>query len=298
MHSARSRWHPPPWRRSQPTALGTWVATLNSQWEPLAGDVIKALRAVVGLDPQPTIPASSLALSLKMETGEAPLAFAPAPILLTSDKTTAAAGEKVTIEVRLTNQVKSLTGISFRLEYPSDALRLENASSQQLGAIVPVGASAFWNVSPDGSNYATQNGAVSMAASAANVWPASNGVVARLTFTVQVGATNRYAWPVTIKNVEVSRADFLVESLATSSWTFIARAPVAATFAGSVTFNGRTPRLTLQGDVGATYVIEGSSDLKAWDVVGVYYNSTGTVTIEDSAAAGANARFYKATLQQ
>jgi hypothetical protein len=281
-----------------PRAWDAAANDLNNTKTVDSGDVIKVLRAVVGLDPQPSLPTNAQSFARSLNLAAAPLASAGGPIVLVADKTTAIAGEKVTVEVRLTNQVKSLTGISFRMEYPADALKLENATSQQLGAAVPTGASAFWNVAPDGNNYVTQNGAVSMAASAATVWPSSNGVIARLTFTVQPGATNRYGWAMAVKNVEVSRADFLIDSLAGASWTFVARAPVAAQFAGGITFNGQTPRLSLQGDIGATYLIEGSSDLQAWDVVGLYYNSTGTLVVEDSLAGGATARFYRATLQQ
>lgn len=266
---------------------------LNSTLTIDSGDVIKVLRAVVGIDPQPTIPAAPAGALRAFGIGAA-----GTPIQVVADKTTAAAGEKVTVDVRLADQTKSLTGISFRMEYPADALRLENASSQIVGPIVPTGALTAWNVSPNQNNYATQNGAVSLAASSPTTWASSNGIVARLTFTVQAGATSRFGWPVTVKNVEVSRPDFQIETMPANQWTFIARAPEPAQFTSDISFNGSTPRLTLQGDLGATYLIEGSSDLKAWDPIGVYYDANGALTIEDPAGAGAAARYYRATLQQ
>lgn len=266
---------------------------LNSSLTIDSGDVIKVLRAVVGIDPQPTIPAAPARALRAFDIGAA-----GTPIQIVADKTTAVAGEKVTVDVRLADQTKSLTGVSFRMEYPTNALKLENASSQILGPIIPSGSLTAWNVSPSQYNYATQDGAVSLAASSAATWTSSNGIVARLTFTVQAGATARFGWPLTVKNVEVSRPDFQIETIPANQWTFVARAAEPAQFTSDISFNGNTPRLTLQGDLGATYLIEASSDLSAWEPIGVYYNANGALTIEDPAGAGSAARYYRATLQQ
>jgi hypothetical protein len=273
--------------------LRAWDIAANDLNNTLAidsGDVIKVLRVVVGIDPQPQVPQNIRAFSS--------VSLEP-PLAIIADKEMASAGEKVTLSLMLTNQTKSLTGISFRMEYPTNALRLENATAHQLGPIVPAGAFTAWNISPNQTDYVAQNGALSLGVSAANSWPLSNGVVARLTFTVQSGATSRFGWPVTLKNVELSRPNFQIQSLSSSEWTFISRDPLPSEFGSEITFSPTgVPTLTFQGDLGATYVIEASSDLHTWEFLGTYYNATGSFSIEDAAGAGADARFYRATLQQ
>src|SRR5688500_13159513 len=138
---------------------------LNANRDLDPGDVIKVLRAVVGLDSQPQAPVagSSAKKSQTAATedgGGSGLVVTTAPDpepvslfvpgLLAADQATAAAGEKVTVEVRLTSAVtgnRPLSGASFRLKYPVEALKLENATAHSVGALVPNGAVAVWNVS-------------------------------------------------------------------------------------------------------------------------------------------------------
>jgi hypothetical protein len=220
-------------------------------------------------------------------------------VALVFDKPTAAPGETVTVEVRLTNQTKSVSGASFRLEYPVDALRLDSDASRQVGSLVPSGSVSIWNLAPNQNNYATQNGAISLAASSAAAWPTNNGVLARFMFTVQAGATARYAWPVLLRSIEVSRDGFTTETLSDIGSTFIGHAPIQPTFTPAITFDGdRSAKLTLHGDIGATYRIEASNDLINWSLLGTIYSADGSIPVYDTAANTANARFYKATLIQ
>jgi hypothetical protein len=284
---------------------------LNKNGDVDSGDVIRVLRAVVGLDSQPVV--AALASGKKIQTAAdeegggsgvidtmgpmvGPVSLY-APGVLVADKATANPGEKVTLEVRLPSDLngsKPLSGASFRLKYPVDALKLENASAQAIGSLVPSGAVAMWNVSPNQNNYATQDGTVSFAVSTANAWPGKSGVLARLTFTVQPGATTRYGWPVYLESFEVSRDGFATEFIGNGLWTFTGHAATQATLSPSITFaaDGK-PTITLQGDAGASFSIEASSDLKTWTPIGSY-SSNGTITIQDHLAGAASERFYRA----
>ena len=52
-------------------------------------------------------------------------------------------------------------------------------------------------------------------------------------------------------------------------------------------------KLSISGDPGRLYLIEGSTDLAAWAKRGVRTNVTGTVTFLDSNATNFNRRFYR-----
>lgn len=269
---------------------------LNKSLTLDSGDVIRVLRAVVGLDPQPQAPMAQLRQGVLVSGAGA---LPSSSIELVSDKSTALAGDKITVEAQLKEQTLPISAVSFSLEYPTNALRLENATSQTVGPIVPSGSVSMWNVSPAQNNYTLQDGAVSVAISSASAWPTNNGVVGRFTFTVQPTATTRYTWPIQLKNLEVSRDGYQDESLGGAAMNFVARAPVSATFTPAITFSGSgAAQLVLQGDLGATYVVEASGDLKNWVQVGTYSTTTsGTVTIQDPDAS-ASTRFYRATLVQ
>jgi hypothetical protein len=282
---------------------------LNKNFDLDSGDAIRVLRAVVGLDPQPTLTApddgdSAKKLQVAATTTTTPPADPPDPVTiypvdLIADKTTAEPGQKVTLWVVIGAQTKSISGASFRLKYPADALRLESAAAHQVGSLVPAGSVALWNVSPNQNNYATQDGTISLAVSSASAWPSKNGALAKFVFTVQPGATSRYGWPVQLENVELSRDGFTTDLLGGDNWTFIGRAAADATFTPAITFNANgAPKLTLHGDLGATYRVEASNDLLTWSPVGTYYSADGSITIDDAAANGATAHFYKATLVQ
>jgi hypothetical protein len=286
---------------TQPLQVRSWdrrANDLNKNGDVDSGDVIRVLRAIVGLDPQPTVTAGDIGKKAQSSgTILSAAATANGFVSLVADKMTAAAGEKVTVEVRVSGQTKPLSGASFRLEYPVDALRLDNSTAHGAGALVPSGVVSLWNLSPNQNNYATQSGAISLAVSGPSAWPTNNGVLARFTFTVQSGAAAHYGWPVLLKNLEVSHDGFATEILGDAAWTFIGHAATPASFAPEISFNAdRSAKLILHGDIGASYRIEASSDLATWTDLGTLYSADGSIIIQDTATVGAEARFYKATL--
>jgi hypothetical protein len=284
----------------------TWDKTLNDlnkNFDVDSGDATKVLRAVVGLDPQPTLPAPAQLRAASVINVDPVQPPPPVYIhgLLVADKATGAAGDKVTVEVRISGQTKSIAGAFFKLTYPVDALRLENSTANLPGSMVPSGgangAVVLWNVSPNQSNYATQDGTISFAASSPNAWASNNGTLAKFTFTVQAGASARYGWPVVLHGLELSRDGFQTEIVGDGVYTFTGKAAGDVSLKPTIGFNpSGSAHITLQGDIGASYQIDGSSDLKNWNNVGTVYSTNGTVDLNDSLAAGATMRFYRATL--
>src|SRR5207245_1153254 len=171
----------------------TWDITgndLNANQSLDSGDALKVLRVAAGVDPQPG--GGGAAPALKSASTKS----VPTESMLLSPLTQrGAAGASVTYQVQLQNVYSGISGASFTLDYPTNALRLVNSQSYTFGALVPGGALAVWNVSPSQNNFATQDGHLSLAVSTATAWPSSNGVLAQVTFQVQSGATNAHTWP-------------------------------------------------------------------------------------------------------
>ena len=264
---------------------------LNQNAQLDAGDAVRVLRAVVNLDRQPTVPGSGL----QAQALDSPLApveiSAPPYLLLTTTDKRLVAGQKIKVRLNLTDVLHPLTGASFQLNYPTNALRLENAEAHTTGTNFPVSAMALWNVSP-GQDYERQDGQVSFAASSALPWELSS--VAEFTFTVQPGATAQRFWPVTVSQGEIA-SGMDVESARPSELLLEGRTAQAANLsAGS--FNPATGafELSLTGDIGARYKIEVSDDLRAWTKVNVITADSGTIRVTDSPSTPVPHRFYRA----
>ncbi|HEY0549146.1 MAG TPA: FG-GAP-like repeat-containing protein, partial [Verrucomicrobiae bacterium] len=248
-----------------------------------SGDVIKMLRAIAGIDAPPAGAApSGRTKSLSSEIASLSPARLPG-----------SAGQLVTWQVRLDSLNTRIAGASFTLSYPVEALRLRNAQGHRVGTAVPGGTPAVWNVGPAQTNYATQNGLVTLALSGSSAWIASNTVLAEFTFEVQPGAANRYLWPLRIQALEVTGNGFNNRTLGPITAAFVGRSPVSGTMTrisvarpGDVSFN-------LSGDPGANYRIEFSEDLIHWTFLREVPDHTGTIQIIDSGAGSRPQRFYR-----
>src|SRR5207248_1332224 len=124
-----------------------------------SGDVIKMLRIIAGIDAPPSSNAPS-ATGLKTAAFNSILSTSSEAAVLSPARIQAAAGQLVTFQLRLNGIQTPISGASFRLNYPVDALRLQNAQSYRVGPAVPGSALAVWNVAPDQNNYATQSGQI------------------------------------------------------------------------------------------------------------------------------------------
>ncbi len=259
-----------------------------------SGDVTKVLRAAAGIDPQPPVPPG---VSKNRSSQAAPPAqlFQPAgQFILTPDRTNGTPGQQVTVQVRLQNNASPLSGASFTLNYPTNALRLANSSAYRLGSIVPGGTLAQWNVAPSQNNFATQNGRLTLAASSANAWPSSNGVLAEVTFTIQPGAIGQYLWPLTLTGGETTASGFDNHLFPTANASFIGRVPVAGQLASLVRLAGGQFQFSLAGDTGGTYAVDASTDLIGWTPIQTNaVPAGGSLLVQDPAATGQPHRFYR-----
>jgi hypothetical protein len=273
----------------------TYANDFNLNQRLDSGDVIKMLRAIAGLDTPPQLPPPGGGQQLKL-AGSAKSALAPggsetasfSPAGLSGE-----AGQLVTLQVRLDDVDTSLSGASFTLDYPVQALRLLNAQSHRVGPAVAGGTVAVWNVAPAQTNYATQNGHITLALGGSTAWVASNTVLAEFTFEVQPGAANQYLWPITIGALEITGNGFNNRTLGPITGVFVGRNPVSGAMSGLSVTPGGDVSFQFSGDPGASYRIEYSEDLIHWTLLRDVLNHTGSIEITDEGAAGRPQRFYR-----
>jgi hypothetical protein len=241
----------------------SWDIGLNDLNASLSldnGDVIKALRTVVGLDPQPS-PGSegkrrlgSLHLADALGLAKALVNTNDAMAIELLDGPKATVGQPYRVAVRLNRVKGSLSGLSFALKYPASL----TLTDKQVGALVPGDALPFWNESA---------GQVSLAAIRSTAWANATGVAAVLTFVPSAGFSAQAEWPLKLELVEITGSGFDARPVDPVAITIqsgggtvntppqIALEPPAAD--GSLTLEIRAPQ-------GATVAVETTSDLSAW----------------------------------
>jgi len=260
-----------------------------------SGDVIKVLRVVTDLEPQPTPQGAVGTLSSAgLRSGLRKAGPTPEQVVLALDKSRGQPGDLVTLQVRLRGSTASVSGASFTLEYPTNALRLINSQSQRAGAMVPSSAVTLWSVAPSQTDYVVQSGRASAAISSATAWPTNEGVLAEFVFQVQESQTSEYRWPIQVNNVEVTPDGYDVQSLGTAETFFIGRNPSPASLnpaSSDMTAGGFS--LVFSGDAGAAYTIEVSSDLTNWTPLVTLADENGTVNFVDPGAQNWAQRFYR-----
>jgi hypothetical protein len=249
-----------------------------------SGDAIKVLRATSGLDPQPGGGGAGFAAAKAMKSGTVNAILFPASIQ-------SAPGQNVTVQVRLQNMTTPVAGASSTLNYNTNALRLLTSSSYHGGSMIPGGSLAVWNIA--GGTLVVQSGQASFAVSSANSWSADNGILAELTFQVQPGAMTQYLWPITLSAVETTENGYVNHELQAASANLSVRPPVAARLAPSATFVNGQFSLTVNGDSGASYIVEASEDLKTWVTVGTVVPANGSAVLSDVDTASHAKRFYR-----
>jgi len=278
---------------AQLDSIRTWDVSgndLNQNQRLDSGDVIKVLRIIAGIDQPPAEPAGLIALA--QPAPQAALVSVSEVAVLSPTRLQAQSGQLVTVQLRLTALQTPISGVSFTLDYPADAVRFQNAQSHRVGLSVPGNAVAVWNVAPNQNNYLTQNGRLKLALSCSTAWSANNAVLAEFTFEVQPGASSRYQWPITVTAVEVTGNGYNNRTLSGSGAVFIGRNPVAGTLA-NISLQPSGASFLSSGDVGADYRIDVSEDLVHWTILREISNHPGSVAIDDPAAAGRSKRFYR-----
>jgi hypothetical protein len=265
---------------------------INGSQDLDSGDVIKALRVVVGLDPQPPGAAVSPQQDSVRRSGlsrHGPGETSGALNLL-AERLALQSGEQLRLSVRLDQLSQRISGTTFTLRYPAAILRLVNAQSHQTGPMVPTAAITLWNVV---TGYSNQVGSLSCAISSAEDWAATNGVLAVITFEIDPGFIGT-STSIEVTRVEVTSdrgfdtADLPGESLGLATALNIAT--------GSI----QPPRLTesgfemtVAGPSGASRVVEVSTDLIRWDPVSTLTLTEGIARFEDTAARDQAWRFYR-----
>jgi hypothetical protein len=235
----------------------SWDVGLNDLNASLSldnGDVIKALRTVVGLDPQPSPGSEGKRLATALGLAKVLVNTNDAMAIELLDGAKATVGQPYRVAVRLNRVKGSLSGLSFALKYPASL----TLADKQVGALVPGDALPFWNESA---------GQVSLAAIRSTAWANATGVAAVLTFVPSAGFSGQAEWPLKLELVEITGSGFDVRPVAPVSAIVqsgggtvntppqIALEPPAAD--GSLTLEIRAPQ-------GATVAVETTCDLSAW----------------------------------
>jgi len=261
---------------------------LNGSGTVDSGDVIKVLRAVVGLDVQPTRVSASRIGTSGLSPNGALGSGVTGGVVLQSSQPVVVPGGTINVAVVLNDLSQSVSGASFVLHYPADSLTLVGSSSVRTGSLVPSGAASLWNVVP---SYAAQAGEVRAAVSTPTPWAATSGVLAQMTFQVLPAALTRGQLPISLSQIEVTSQDgYDMASLPSASVTLATAQPVSA----------QEPQLTkdglhfsFAGQVGMSYDVEASTDLVHWEKVQTLAGSISPLEFSDPAAAGLPARFYR-----
>ena len=217
------------------------------------GDVVKALRAVVGLDPQPTSGSEAKRLANALGLAKAQVNTNDAIILEPIDGPVVTVGQPYRIAIRLNRVQGSLSGLRFTLNYPNGL----SLTEKQVGALVPGDAMPFWN---DGT------GKVSLAAIRSTPWPGSVGVAAVFTFVPDAAFGGQAEWPIRLDQAEITGSGFDVRPL--DPVTLTIRSQGGIDNRPSITLAPPKPDGTLGLEIiapqGTTIAVEATSDLSAW----------------------------------
>lgn len=287
----------------------SWDLTLNDinkNNQVDAGDAGIVLRTVVGLNTQPQ--SGSIFMS-RFFSGAEPARLRQSNSLsvvgaepqetavLMLNPTEARPGQIVTLQLELRDVQSELAGASFQLNYPVEALRLTGAQAYQKGAIVPATASVLWNLSPGQNSLETQDGQISFAASSAESWPASNGVVAQFTFEVQSEVTALEAWPLSVTGMDVTSDGYDQRTLADVTVNLRGSTPVIVTepefLLSGTHWDGVVFVLSVRGGDGGAFEVEMSDDLETWTRIGTVQGSDGPLEFRDEDAGEGTRRFYR-----
>lgn len=268
---------------------------LNQSGDLDSGDVIKVLRVAVGLDPAP-VP-QGLMRAGGQRSGEglagtrrgAPSlagVTSPSKLSLEADVAGASPGGRITVRVRLQDLPAGTSGATFRLQYPVAIFSVADAAACKVGSLVPAGVSALWNVD-------AAAGEIGFAASGAQAWSASAGVVAEVQLQVLPGATGK-AWPLSVTAGQIAADNgYEVQTLAASSLELENLAPVLEP---GLEFSAAGWQIGFTTEAGRTYEVEASTDLHTWSPIGTVLGTGQTLQFLDTDKAQYPARFYRLKL--
>jgi hypothetical protein len=274
----------------------SWDVTgndLNVTGDLDSGDVTKVLRVVVGLDGQP-IAASAISPCIDSQKARADATLPPEMVLLAPTNLAGHSGDLVTVQILLQDIRSALMGTSFKLLYPTNALRLMDGNAHRTGALVPANSIALWNVSPSQNDYQLQSGMVALAVSSATAWSASNGVLAELTFQIQPGYSSQAEWQLQLTQAEITDNGYDIRSLPDSAAIFKGEAPTSFRLdwnQSSLQNDGF--HFSISGATSGRFGIQTSTNLVDWTWLFEPMDWQAPMEFKDTNAVQHQQRFYK-----
>jgi hypothetical protein len=223
---------------------------LNNTGDLDNGDVIKSLRTVVGLDPQPGPMGDAKRLSMALALEPTPASTHYSAELALLDGPTIQIGRPYRVAVKLKAGRGDLTGLSFSLKYPASLELKEKAIS----AGVPTDALPAWNVSGNRAKLAVIR---------PKAWAAHSGTVAVFTFEAKPEAAKQVTLPIRLEDLEVADVGEGLSAIP-SVWLEIGGGLTGAPELRVRRVEGETFSLEVVGGEGLPMVLEGSVDMTAW----------------------------------
>ena len=283
-------------------AVRSWdvaLNDLNGNGVLDSGDVIKVLRAVVGLDPQPAGvepgPVSGgFARSLKLRSNPQSSTVVNSndiAVLQFPDGPLPTVGQPYHVVVYASRLAGPISGLSFQLSYPNNALQL---ALNQVGNLIPGQTVPLWNLT---------QGQASLAVIGASPWPNTNGVASTFTFLPLPGLTNAVSWPLTLNKIQVTGNGFDIRSLDPVNAVVEGMNGPLASPVLTVTGLDRAAGLlglTVTASIGTTIVVQTSTNLINWLPYGSPVNGQGVnVAVPVSLPISANepTRFFRLEAQ-
>ena len=214
------------------------------------GDVIKALRIVVGMDVQPGPMGTAKRLPGAVTMEPTPMSTKYLAELALLDGPTIQIGRPYRVAVKLKAGPGDLTGLSFSLKYPASLELKEKA----IAAGVPTDALPAWNVSGNRAKLAVIR---------PKAWAAHSGTVAVFTFEAKPEAAQQMTLPIRLEDLEVSDVGEGLSAMP-SVWLEIGGGLTAAPELRVRRVEGETLSLEVVGGEGLPMVLEASVDMTAW----------------------------------
>ncbi len=251
---------------------------LNGSANIDSGDIVKVLRTVVGLDSQPTPTGGSARQAVSRvavnQNDRMVLEFPDGPV--------AHIGQPYSVVVKVAKAGGNLSGLSFVVDYPA-ALSL---SARRVGGLVPAGTLPLWN---------SAAGTVQLAAVSPTVWPSNEGVAAVLTFVPQADFATQAAWPLQLRQIELTGSGFDVRAAEdvnaiVKSVVIPANAPKLALLPQS---DGNL-RLEVRAEAGFDVVVEHSANLTDWTEAQAAVGAGVTQPVTLNLSPVAEAKFWRA----
>ncbi|MBE7502473.1 MAG: choice-of-anchor C family protein [Verrucomicrobiales bacterium] len=279
-------------RLDLPQAWDVVLNDLNQNFDLDSGDVVKILRVLVGLDPAPApgrlarLAGFMAPAQIRMESVAIAGPASNARLNLTASMAVVWPGASLVVRVNLAEAPLTTSGVAFTLNYPANALRLAGEDGYRTGEAVPTGVVALWN-------HDEAAGRLSFAAAGAQVWPATAGTLAEVTFE-RLAQPAGDALLVTLDPAQLAlEGGFEVDSLPAASVILTDHLP---RIDAAVTRTDDGWEITFDTADGAGYRLEASSDLVVWETISTHRGQGGRLRVTDPDTMWYAQRFYRLRL--